>query len=98
MKSKEKIKLKLGEKIKDLENNHGNEQEIERLKKIEKLVLNDYENFFGKIDVNIAIAILNDIGIEKDEAIKLYTDLIKEDLSGKYTIINSKLKNKEEER
>ena len=98
MKSKEKIKLKLGEKIKDLENNHGNEQEIERLKKIENLVLHDYENFFGKIDVNIAIAILNDIGIEKDEAIKLYTDLIKEDLSGKYTIINSKLKNKEEER
>lgn len=98
MDSKAIIKKRLSEKIKTLENNNGKEQDIERFKKIEKLVQNDYENFFEKIDANIAIAILNDIGINKDEAIELYSNLIKEDLSKKYTLLNLNLNEKEEEK
>ena len=88
MNEHEKLLEMIKKKIESLENNssHCLDDEYVRLKKIYGLVNNNYGNFFSNIDINVAISILNDIGINEDE-LELYQKLLKEEIH-KFVLID----------
>lgn len=81
MNEHEKLLEKIKEKLKKLENDssHYSDDEYERFKKLYRLINNNYGNFFSNIDINVAISILNDIGIIEGE-LELYQKLLKEEI------------------
>ena len=62
--------------------------EREKFCKLYKLISNEYQNFFSEVDMEIAIAILQDIGIDKQEVMNVYQNLIKEDIEQCYVLID----------
>ena len=95
-----KIEQMVYEKIKSFEKKkEKNESEIEkekRFKKIYELLNNQYEFLFEDIDMELAITILTDLGMTRKEAIKSYSNLIKESMNSKYILMD--INNGEEER
>ena len=98
MKERRKLEELLNNKIKKLEDNQKkcNKDELEKFKTLYRLITNQYNMFFSKIDVNIALKILNDIGIEENELQDIYIKLMQEEISGEYILIDEDLKDKEE--
>lgn len=78
------------------EDGKDNSEEIEKFEKLYNLYTNPYEFLFDKIDINIALAILGDIGLSQEEALTTYQKVIKENLNKKYTLINIEEENEEE--
>lgn len=62
--------------------------EREKFCKLYKLISNEYQNFFSEIDIEIAIAILQDIGIDENEVMNVYQNLISEDIEQCYVLID----------
>ena len=98
MKERRKLEELLNNKIKKLEYNQKkcNKDELEKFKTLYRLITNQYNMFFSKIDVNIALKILKDIGIEENELQDIYIKLMQEEISGEYILIDEDLKDKEE--
>lgn len=98
MKERRKLEELLNNKIKKLEDNQKkcNKDELEKFKTLYRLITNQYNMFFSKIDVNIALKILKDIGIEENELQDIYIKLMQEEISGEYILIDEDLKDKEE--
>ena len=97
MKERRKLEELLNNKIKKLEDNQKkcNKDELEKFKTLYRLITNQYNMFFSKIDVNIALKILKDIGIEENELQDIYIKLMQEEISGEYILIDEDLKDKE---
>ena len=98
MKERRKLEELLNNKIKKLEYNQKkcNKDELEKFKTLYRLITNQYNMFFSKIYVNIALKILKDIGIEENELQDIYIKLMQEEISGEYILIDEDLKDKEE--
>lgn len=94
-----KIEKLLEKKIKSLENDNrvNTEKELEKFNSLYRLVSNQYNTFFNKLDINIALAILEDIGIQPENLKETYKKLMQEEMGQQYTLIDIDL-NKEEER
>ena len=86
IKEKRKLEEMLNKKIK----------ELEKFNALYRLITNQYNTFFSKLDINVALKILEDIGIEKDAVQETYKKLIQEEISGKYILVDNDLENKEE--
>lgn len=81
----EKIKKLEDEKIKDSEN------ELNKLNALYRLISNQYNTFFRCVDMNIALKILEDAGVEQEDKIESYKRLIKEENkdSKTYVLMNA---------
>ena len=95
IKEKRKLEEMLNKKIKELERKDNN-KELEKFNALYRLITNQYNTFFSKLDINVALKILEDIGIEKDAVQEKYKKLIQEEISGKYILVDNDLENKEE--
>lgn len=73
----------------------GSVAELEKLKKIYQLLSNQYEFLFEKISMDLALAILSDIGLSKEDSIAMYQSIIKENIKKKYTLLNIDLNEEE---
>ena len=73
-------------------------KKLEKFNMLYKLVTNQFNTFFNKIDIGIAFSILEDIGIEQDKLEETYQKLMQEEVRPNYTLVDVDLNNKEEER
>ena len=96
-----KIENLIQGKIEELEKNKiDNVQKLRTYQALQRLINNKYQSFFGKLNINVALAILEDIGVNKEELMETYQQLMKEEIKGKYKLIDINLetdKNNEEE-
>ncbi|MGN1297888.1 MAG: hypothetical protein ACI4VH_05675 [Clostridia bacterium] len=95
---RKKVEKILKEKIKSLENEHkeSNKKELEKFNALYRLITNQYNTFFNKLDINVALKILEDIGIEKENLQETYKRLMQEEIGKKYILMDIDLNNKEE--
>ncbi len=98
MEEHEKLAKLLKEKIKFLESDHKsrNEKELKKFNALYRLINNQYNTFFKELDINMALAILKDIGIKQEDLYEEYKRLVKEEIGKKYILMDIDLNNKEE--
>lgn len=60
--------------------------EREKFCKLYKLISNKYQNFFSEVTMEIALEILQDVGISKSEVMSIYQKLIMEDIDSQYIL------------
>jgi len=93
----EKIVYERLNTIKRLKNKNQEDGELEKkYEKLYKLITNPNEFLFENIDMELAILILQDLGMTREEAFKSYSNLLKENINKKYILIDEE--KKEEER
>ena len=63
-------------------------KELEKFNVLYRLIVNQYEKFFEKINMEVAISILKDIGIPEDELLTTYKELMKEEIKQKYILLD----------
>lgn len=80
----------------DQKKNKSNEdsKELEKFKTLYRLVTNQYESFLEQINMDIAIAILEDIGIPQDEVLSMYNALMREEMDKKYILMDINIEDK----
>lgn len=95
-----KIERMLSEKINSIQRSNliptSKENELSKFEALQRLISNQYNTFFNKIDINIAINILKDIGINQEEIYETYKKLLQEEIGKKYILMNIDEDNKEE--
>lgn len=95
---RKRIEKILKDKIKSLESDHkeSNEKELKKFNALYRLITNQYNTFFNKLDINVALKILEDIGVEQEELEETYKRLMQEEIGQKYILMDIDLNNKEE--
>lgn len=95
---RKKIEKLLKEKIKSLENDNkeSNEKELKKFNALYRLITDQYNTFFNKLDINVALTILEDIGVEQEELQETYKRLMQEEIGQKYILMDMDSENKEE--
>ncbi len=63
--------------------------ELDKFEKLQNLIADKYHNFFSDISFDVAVNILEDIGLEHNDAINSYVILIKEIKDSKYTLVEN---------
>lgn len=90
----------IDKELSSLEGKSDSSERVERLRKVQKFIGSKYQNFFENISMDLAISILRDVGVKEDDLVKIYVELMQEELDSKYVVVgNLNLNNnKEEER
>ena len=90
----EKINEMIQKKISDLQKNNDTitsekiKADIARLKKVGNLLSNSNFGFLQKVNIDVAFAILTDIGVPKESLKDLDKKLLKEEIGRKYTLVD----------
>lgn len=82
------IKDKLDKLHKENENSKEMEEEEKKFSLLYRLMQNPYKDLFENIDIETAFAILKDLGIPEDKRMKTYQNLLKENMSKHYILVD----------
>ena len=96
MEEYKKIEELIRKKIEKLKNaDVVDDEELQKFTLLHRLISNKYEFLFEKLNMDVAIAILRDVGIPEEELLHEYQSLIKEEMKQKYILLDIDIENDE---